>query len=193
MTKGAPGLEYARGWPWTADCFHWIEPTTYAVLSVKIPSPPKQEVYAAIIDSARRFVLEHECQGGGWNHGSDFCLGVHLPPYIVTTAEALLGLQGTPTGKPIQSALDFLQATEPSQCSAMEHAWAILALQVYDRPTEHLVRSLVRSQKQDGSFGVNLMVTALSVLALDTALSGSNPLKERGASAMTKTLTPKGK
>ncbi len=175
--KGKEGLEYARGWPWSPDCYHWIEPTTYALLALRLPTMPDAAVYGAIVTRANQFVLEHECKGGGWNHGSSFCLGVYLPPYIVTTAEALLVLQETPTAPPVAAGLAFLQKTEPDECSAMERAWAILALNAYGQPTENLVQALVRSQHEDGSFGINILVSALSTLALDTAVTGINPLK----------------
>lgn len=176
MANGKQGLEYARGWPWSPSCFHWIEPTSYALLALKVPTLPKAGVYAEIISRANQFVIEHECKGGGWNHGSAFCLQSYLPPYIVTTAEALLALQERPDLEAVKAGLQFLEKTEPDECSAMEHAWAILALHAHNRPTKALVDSLARSQKADGSFGVNLMVTGLSVIALETAVSGRNPL-----------------
>jgi hypothetical protein len=180
LSKGKQGLEYSRGWPWSPDCFHWIEPTVYALLALKTPAMPRNEAYNDIITRAQAFMLEHECQGGGWNHGSSFCLGVHLPPYIVTTAEALLALPEAKDSPAVKSGLSFLLKTEPSQCSAMEHAWVILALSAFDRPMENLVRSLVASQNKDGSFGVNMMVTGLCAIALETAVTGVNPLKYKG-------------
>ena len=138
---------------------------------------PAAEIYQAIITNANHFILEHECKGGGWNHGSSFCLNVYLPPYIVTTAEALMALQETPHAKPVQAGLEFLKKTEPKECSAMEHAWAILALHTFDQPSDSLVKSLVASQHADGSFGPDLMVSGLCALALDTAVSNRNPLK----------------
>lgn len=177
MLKGREGLSYARGWPWTHDCFHWIEPTVYALLSFNLPTVPEPELFKEIIARAQQFIAENQCQGGGWNHGSSFCLNVHLPPYIVTTAEALLAMQDASGDNPqTRGGLDFLQRTEPSECSAMERAWAILALNAYKKDCTSLLNALVQSQHPDGSFGVNLMVSALCTLALDTA-NGKNPLQ----------------
>ncbi|HEY9777961.1 MAG TPA: hypothetical protein V6C81_29635 [Planktothrix sp.] len=174
--KGREGLSYARGWPWTRNCFHWIEPTSYALYALKIPQRPKAEVYNGIITRAQDFILGTECKGGGWNHGSSFCLNTYLPPFIVTTAEALIAMQGF--GDDIVTAgLDFLAGKERTERSAMEYAWSILALNAYDRPCTELLESLAAGQNKDGSFGLdNMMVTALCTLALDT-VNGRNPLK----------------
>ncbi|HEY9715214.1 MAG TPA: hypothetical protein V6C72_17215, partial [Chroococcales cyanobacterium] len=40
--KGSEGLKYPRGWPWTNECFHWVEPTSYSLLALKVPEMPGQ-------------------------------------------------------------------------------------------------------------------------------------------------------
>jgi hypothetical protein len=175
--KGGDGLGYARGWPWSPDCYHWIEPTSYALLALKLPGRPQKALYEEIITYANKFIVAQECKGGGWNHGSSYCMNVFLPPYIVTTAEALLAVQDMPNTQAVQAGLAFLQRTEPSECSAMEHAWAILALDAFGKDTRILLGSLAASQHANGSFGVNNYVTALCAIALDTAISKKNPLR----------------
>jgi hypothetical protein len=179
-SKGEKGLQYARGWPWSPDCFHWVEPTSYALLSLKIPSPPAQTVYSQIIDRANAFMLEHECVGGGWNHGSNICLGVSLPPYVLTTSEALIALQDLPVGEPQKTALAFVKKTSGNECAAIERAWTILALNAYGEKTDSLTDSLIATQNSDGSFGINMLATAFCALALEPAADGTNALKYRG-------------
>ncbi len=74
----------------------------------------------------------------------------------------------------------------------MEHSWAILATHALNQRADNLVESLIASQHPDGSFGVNLMVSALATLAVDTALSGRNPLKygTDSTAAPTRNLSP---
>ena len=42
-----------------------------------------------------RLLKDRECVGGGWNYGNRVVYGVDLPPYVQTTAAALLALQGS--------------------------------------------------------------------------------------------------
>ncbi len=181
ISKGPSALDYARGWPWSRDCYHWIEPTVYALLSLKLPHRLNSGVYDEIIGRAEQFICENECRGGGWNHGNMYCLKFYLPPYIVTTGEALLALQETPESGGVKAAIKFLISKEPTDFTALEHAWSILALNAHGQPTDKLVNSLASRQNPDGSFGLNLMATALACLALDTAASQNNPLKMASA------------
>ncbi|HEY9720315.1 MAG TPA: hypothetical protein V6C69_22740 [Trichormus sp.] len=177
ISKGPIALDYARGWPWSRDCYHWIEPTVYALLALKLPHRLNSGIDEEIVGRAEQFIWENECHGGGWNHGNMYCLNFYLPPYVVTTGEALLALQQTPESGGVKAAIQFLISKEPTDFTALEHAWSILALNAHGQPTDKLVDSLARRQNHDGSFGLNLMSTALACLALDTAVSKKNPLK----------------
>jgi hypothetical protein len=181
--QGAQKMDAApRGWPWSRGCYHWVEPTSYNLYAFKIPQRSKYKNGSPkLVDRASQYLLENTCSIGGWNHGSHLSLGVNLPPYIVTTAEALLALQDYPTHTEIERAFEFLGAnTEASQAgqtkSAMALAWMTLALHAYGRNSEKTLNQLILAQNADGSFGPNMMVTALSAMALNTA-SGVNPFK----------------
>ncbi|MBI2811310.1 MAG: hypothetical protein HYX67_10840 [Candidatus Melainabacteria bacterium] len=174
--------ESPRGWPWSRVCYHWVEPTSYNLYAFKLPQQTKyKDGFGQLVSRADKFLLENTCSTGGWNHGSHFSLGVNLPPYIVTTAEALLALQDFSDHKEIERAFDFLNAnTEASEAgqknSAMALAWMTLAFHAYGRDTTKLLSHLISIQKDDGSFGPNMMVTALCSMALNTT-DGTNPFK----------------
>lgn len=174
--------ESPRGWPWSRGCYHWVEPTCYNLYAFKLPQPTKyKKGFETMVSRAEKFLLENTCSTGGWNHGSHLSLGVNLPPYIVTTAEALLALQNFPDHKEIGRAFDFLHAnTEASQAgqknSAMALAWMTLASHAYGRDSTKFLEHLISLQKEDGSFGPNMMVTALCSMALTTS-DGVNPFK----------------
>jgi Prenyltransferase and squalene oxidase repeat len=189
--QGAQKMDAApRGWPWSRDCYHWVEPTSYNLYAFKIPQPSQyKDGSPKLVNRASKYLLENTCSIGGWNHGSHLTLGVNLPPYIVTTAEALLALQDYPTHKEIERAFAFLGAnTEASQAgqtkSAMALAWMTLALHAYGRDSKKTLDQLILAQNADGSFGPNMMVTALSAMALNTA-SGVNPFKMQASNQKT--------
>ncbi|CAN5371422.1 hypothetical protein BH10CYA1_BH10CYA1_20150 [soil metagenome] len=188
-----------RGWPWSRGCFHWVEPTSYNLYAFKLPQKTKyKNGFDLLISRADKFLLENTCSAGGWNHGSHLNLGVNLPPYIVTTAEALLALQDFRDHKEIERAFEFLNAnSEASEAgqknSAMALAWMTLAFHAYGRDTTKILSHLISIQKDDGSFGPNMMVTALCSMALNTT-DGINPFKmspDEIKSNSTKKLTDK--
>lgn len=175
MIKGPHGVQYARGWPWSSGCFHWVEPTSYNLMALKVTGPIGGGLANEIIERANQFLLEHACKAGGWNHGNDTSLGASLPPYTVTTAEALLALQDQKGAAQTRAAIDFVKTVQTKSYSAMERAWTTLALNAYKCPSPKLLTEIVDSQHPDGSFGPSMMTTALSLLALET-VDGTNVL-----------------
>lgn len=175
LAKGTSALNYGRGWPWTPNCWNWVEPSSYNLLALKIPHTPKPEVFKILVDHVHRYFIDHACEQGGWNHGSNHCLGHSLPPFAVTTAEALLSLQDIADHPTIAHALTFLASQANEHKSAMSSAWSILARLAYGQTASAEAAILLSKQNIDGSFGPNLMVTGLSVLAL-RAITGDHAL-----------------
>lgn len=173
MGGGRKDLEYARGWPWDPDCYHWVEPTSYHLMALKIPGLPRADLYIKVVQFANQFLLENACVQGGWNHGNHISLGAELPPYRLTTAEALLALQEIPDHPAVVRAIAVLQSYKDEDSSPLSLAVSCLALDVYGKQREKELSYLLERQKSDGSFSTNNMVNGLVLLAL----SSENPLK----------------
>jgi hypothetical protein len=77
------------GWPWTRDSFGWVEPTSRALLALRLVRPSSTRI-AEGVDLLR----DRRAVGGGWNYGNRVVLGQELPPFAHTTAVALLALHG---------------------------------------------------------------------------------------------------
>lgn len=176
--KGREGLMYTRGWPWSKGCFHWVEPTSYSLMALKIPNVPQRDDMVEVLKRADGFILEHACKDGGWNHGNDRTLGFDQPAYVVTSAEALVALQNHRQDEKIQHALRSLKNSLGYGRSALSLAWVTIARHSYGEDTSETADLLVQRQNKDGSFGPNLMVTGLSMLALQAHL-GNNVFKTR--------------
>ncbi len=176
LSQGTSSLHYGRGWPWTAGCYNWVEPTAYSLMAFKLPDLIKEDLSKRVVYHANKFLLEHSCRGGGWNHGSFYCLGQSYPPYVVTTAEALLGLIDIPMDHRVKASLDYLSEVSHKESSAMSLAWTILALDAHNYNCQKEIDLLVNLQNKDGGFGMNYFVTALSLLALNT-VNGINYFK----------------
>lgn len=183
VSKGSSSLDKDRGWPWDPDCFHWIEPTAYALLALKLPQLPQgkdsAEVQHAVM-KGNNFILDHACKGGGWNHGNDITLGAYLPAYRLTTAEALLALQDLRDDAKVKDGLDYLISWQDKDTSCLSLAMTILALTAYSQQAAKEVNFLLaRQTKESGNFTQNTVTTALSALALEASLTGKSILYVR--------------
>ncbi|MBS2007006.1 MAG: hypothetical protein JST01_08195 [Cyanobacteria bacterium SZAS TMP-1] len=176
ISKGRQGLEYGRGWPWDPKCFHWLEPTAYCLLALKLPTGPEKDVHKEVVKFADKFITDHACQGGGWNHGNDTSLGAFLPPYRLTTAEALLALQDYPQDARVKQGQKYLQSQAAQDSSSLSLAFSILALNAFGLGHEQELQYLLQRQAANGSFGPTTMSTAMAALALEAA-AGTNILK----------------
>jgi len=86
--NGEDPLVNAFGWPWTDDTHGWTEPTAWGLLALRTLRPSATDR----IGDAIALFEERECVGGGWNYGTREIFGVDIPPFVQTTAVALLGL-----------------------------------------------------------------------------------------------------
>jgi hypothetical protein len=78
------------GWSWTIGAHGWTEPTAWGVLALRRRRPSAKER----IDDGVRALRERACIGGGWNYGTPESFDVEQPPFVQTTAIALLATAG---------------------------------------------------------------------------------------------------
>jgi hypothetical protein len=174
--KGKEGLQFGKGWPWNKGCYSWVEPTAYSLMALKLPTTIDDDLTKIAITHANKFLLDHACKGGGWNHGAYYCLGEYCPPYTLTTAEATLALFDVKDNEKINLALNILSNTHHRAISAWSTAWNIMALDAHGKDCSQNIDMLLGLQNKNGSFGSNFLVTALSLLALNTT-TGVNIFK----------------
>src|SRR4030095_15733818 len=122
-----------QGWSWIDDTFSWVEPTAWCLLALKTCTRWHARDDAVRIRDAERLLVDRSCRGGGWNYGNSNMLGKELPPYVPTTAVALLALRDRGSEPFVAEALAFLERHSTSECSAMALALASRALRAYGR------------------------------------------------------------
>jgi hypothetical protein len=171
---GKGGLDgTGKGWAWTGNLYHWVEPTVYALMALKFPAPVDSDLVRQSIKNGNKYLLTHTCKDGGWNHGQFFCLGENLPGYILTTSESLIALLDDADHKKVKRAVEFLSSFKYEPYSAWSLAWSIIALSTYKQDYSRNLDMLLGLQHNNGSFGSNYLATAFSIIALNT-VSGTN-------------------
>lgn len=160
-----------QGWPWASGTFSWVEPTSYALLALKLTGHGRH----ARVAEAERLLLDRVCEDGGWNYGNRVVYGAAFQGFPSTTALAALALQDSAAARPtVERGLAFLEREMQSHQSALTLALAILCSQVFSKPTTTLITALKSRQENDGSWRQQVHLTALAELALQTAANSTN-------------------
>ena len=118
-----------RGWGWTPETFGWVEPTSRAVLALRLLRPSAQTE----IQDGLSVLADRECPGGGWNYGNSVVYDTPLPPYAHTTAAALIGLQGALTG-PFERGMTTLAKLWSAEPGRLSLAMTLAAFRLGGRP-----------------------------------------------------------
>ncbi len=131
--SGLPTAEPNAGWPWLPGTAAWATPTAIAILALARQNRRNPDaVLKSRIQSARRFLLAHRCEDGGWNHGSANALGVDAPSYPETTGTALLAFSGV-DAKTLASSIVRAEAWCKDCPSCEAASWLTLGLRAIGR------------------------------------------------------------
>lgn len=111
------------GWPWGEDTFSWVEPTSWACLSLrKVGRGEHPRVQEGL-----RLLLDRAFDTGGANYGNRTVLGRTTEPIPGPTAVLLLAMQGFDHPR-VDAAKGYLRV-HAEQTTDLEHlAWIKIAL-----------------------------------------------------------------
>ena len=88
------------------------------------------------LDDGVVVLRDRECVGGGWNYGNRIVLDEELPPFVQTTAIALLALRGLADEPMVGRGLTRLRTLWPEERDGvLSLALSTAALRAYDDPT----------------------------------------------------------
>lgn len=152
------------GWGWVSGTSAWVEPTAYAVLSLR---------RADKLDSPRcvdglRLLRDRQCHDGGWNYGNPVTLGTPLEGQLAPTGWAVLAL---PPGDPAAPrGLDRLAAVH-DEPSTLALALAALAYAEHGRDAGAILQALA-ARVAGGHARGRVDLTALAAAALAAHLEG---------------------
>ena len=148
------------GWPWVTHTFGWVEPTSWALLSLELAGKSN---HPRAVEGRR--LLEDRCiPQGGWNYGNKIVFAHPLLPFWDTTALAVLALADT-NPELTNANLDLLEKSVLEIRSSYSGAMACLCLARFNRKTEEL-RDRITIMLAEGNEGSNLAHSALALIAL---------------------------
>lgn len=163
-----------QAWSWARGTASWVEPTAYALLSLKSNGLHDHER----VKVGEAFLFDRACYDGGWNYGNKEVLKVVLEPMPTNTCFALLALQDADRQhEVITKSVSYLEKELAERQSSLLLALGILSLEIYERPVEKLLTDLLARQQENGSWRDNVHVTALAALALQIAVHKKNIFK----------------
>ena len=154
------------GWPWTADSFSWVEPTSYFMLAVKKMKrylPPK--TVQERIQQAELMIYDRMCENGGWNYGNSTVYDDKLWPYPDVTAVALMALQDRRDRKENQLSLRALNHMLKDVDSGLALGWSSICFSLYGLDTTEYQKLLLHRFEKTKFLG-ETKPTALTILAL---------------------------
>lgn len=158
------------GWPWALNTFSWVEPTSWACLSLRMANRGSEP---RVIEGIR-LLLDRAFDQGGINYGNRLILGRMTEPIPTPTALMLLAVQGYAHPR-IQAARQYLRSAV-EKTSDLEHlGWAKLALHAQDEDASDLDERIRKSYEANTADGRPMSVVRHALTAL--ALGEGNPFR----------------
>jgi hypothetical protein len=123
-----------RGWGWTPGTSSWVEPTSFALISLDQASRNKLPPEASRRrELATAMLYDRMSPGGGWNCGNPMVYGVAGEPLVIPTVWALIALRHNPTRPENVMSLDWLERNIANIGSAGSLALARICMETYGR------------------------------------------------------------
>lgn len=161
------------GWPWVEGTFSWVEPTAWAVHSLRAVGDPTDPRVVERVTGGLAVLADRQCTDGGWNAGTPDILGSELFGYLYLTG---LVLSALPRGhSAVRGAQRFLLDVV-KRPSPLNLSWAILGGEVHGFGSSEWVERLCAAQDADGGFSGRVDRTALALCALSVAVGGTSVL-----------------
>lgn len=168
-------FDYARGWCWSPDTFHWVEPTAYAVLALKMSPVAGDKRYKLALKEAQEYYLSKQCQSGGWNYGVPVSVGTKLPSQVVPTAWALIAMHDLNDAK-LAKGVSLLADTNGVTVDTLQaQALCIMALKAHGIDTKDRITKLHEQFSKHEPSDQNFFVAGLCSIA-GSMSSSDNPL-----------------
>jgi hypothetical protein len=168
-------FDYPRGWPWEEKTWHWVEPTSYALLALKARRFADEKLFNNAIEQAEKYLYERSCKNGGWNWGQVTTFGMVLPAIPRDTAITLLALQDKPSHEVVTKALNVLRTGTGVAAGGVDtaHPLTLLARNVLGEDVVAQVDQYTKNYKPPEYGGENLVALACAIMAAELPEKGN--------------------
>ena len=161
------------GWPWALNTFSWVEPTSWACLSLRLAGKGSE----SRVTEGIRLLIDRAFDQGGINYGNRLILGRMTEPIPTPTALMLIALQGYGDRPRVQAAKIYLRQSV-EKTSDLEHlGWAKLALHAHLEETNGLDDAIRRSYTENTADGRPMSVVRHALAALALGAEQHNPFR----------------
>jgi squalene-hopene cyclase-like protein len=155
-----------RGWGWTPRTSSWVEPTSFALLVLRMsPREFLPRSAARRQKLAEELLYDRMCPGGGWNCGNPLVYGVAGEALVIPTAWALLALHNHPERAENLLSLTWLEKNVFKVRGPGSLALARICLEAYGRSWPVDAPELSEVYRKNEFLG-NIQVTAWACMAL---------------------------
>ncbi len=149
------------GWPWAANAFGWVEPTSWALLALRLAGKQQHPR----VTEGQQLLADRSLPQGGWNYGNRVVFNHALVPFWDTTALALMALKGS-NKDIVNKTLDLLEASLPEVRSLYSSALVCLSLDSFGREVGELRSRIHMMLSKPESEDLNFAYSALGLAAL---------------------------
>jgi hypothetical protein len=145
-----------KGWPWIENTHSWIEPTSLAVLALRVCGYGKHER----IQEAVHMILDRQLPSGGWNYGNSLLFGKQLMPIPECTGHALCALADIIEPEVVKSSINYLNREVSGIRTPLALSWSIFGLTAWSnqplKTLDWILESLALQSKY-GSYDTALL------------------------------------
>jgi hypothetical protein len=167
-TDALPLKGNGHGFAWVRGTFGWTEPTSRAVLALRLAG----RTSSAIADGVS-VLNDRQCSVGGWNYGNTTVWGTDLDPYVQTTAMGAMALQGDVAVDTATRALTILKQRWRDEPGGLSLAVTLIALELHrqaDPDRGALIAALTKEWNDVELLG-DIVAIAWAVIATGSAWS----------------------
>ena len=153
-----------KGWSWTQETHSWVEPTSLAILALRI---------SGLGDHVRvregvRLLMDRQLPAGGWNYGNTLVYGRELYAQPDCTGLALSALEGCVPRSEVEKSLNYLTSQVTRVRTPLSLGWGILGLGAWGQKpgqTTAWVGECMDRQAKHGAYDTTLV--SLLLLSLN--------------------------
>jgi hypothetical protein len=151
-----------KGWSWIENTHSWIEPTSTAILALKLIGAADHHR----VQEAVRMILDRQLPSGGWNYGNTTVFSRELLPMPEHTGQALCALSGYVEVAQIQKSIDYARDQLPKLFTPFSLCWCMFGLSSWNVDLQNVLERVLRCLSlQERLGGYDTALLAQLVLA----------------------------